>query len=103
MIESEHTCTFNEPVPMENRTPSACCCTWRTGFMGIHWAWAEVVHNRLKKSTTRNARNNRGDWLLFVIAIPKKKTESTKLHSFGLESQLERFFAYTLARMAGEE
>src|SRR5579864_6736929 len=65
MIESEHTCTFNEPVAIENKTPSACCCTFRTGFMGIHCAWVVVAHNRLKESTIRNTR---GDCLSFVIA-----------------------------------
>src|SRR5215469_12125509 len=53
MTESEQICNFNVPVPMEKRTPSACCCTLRTGFIGVHCACAALAEKKTIETVVR--------------------------------------------------
>ena len=52
MMESAHTCNFSVPVPMVSSTPSGCCCTAVTGFLGAHCACPAVV-----KANSANCKN----------------------------------------------
>ena len=45
ITDSEHTCSFNVPVPMEKVTPLASCWTFLTGFIAVHCAFAALEQN----------------------------------------------------------
>src|SRR5579864_854526 len=62
-MESEQTRIFKVPVPMVNTAPSACCCTLRTGFSGVHCAYKSPGYQQ-QQTAINKSRNDRGRVLI---------------------------------------
>src|SRR5215469_5777096 len=76
MIEPEQTSSLSVPVPIEKTAPSVSCCTFLTGFMGVHCAWAQRVEKKLNHSPIKASVKNCSLGLFVILDISKHKMRS---------------------------